>query len=257
MIPLKATSNRGLFPSLKPHLKGVVLEYESQLERDSLLLLDHDPNCIDLQTQPVLIAHMTESGRETCSYPDCWALFSDGQEYLFEVKPEHQYQNLIHEKAWEMKVKSIQEYCFKLHWTYQVITERKIHCTRLNNIKDLLAAAKHFGGTRIGKSYNNFESCLKNTLQDPLDMRNLVHSLSAVVPLAFEEIISYLKIKIYFNELFLNWDVPLENAAISLRGKLPCPVCDLPEKPSNGVSDNLSPNMCTRNISPACWQARS
>jgi hypothetical protein len=51
-IPLKQGSIRGYIPSLKPNLKGAVLNYESQLERDFLYLLDHDPNCIDLQTQP-------------------------------------------------------------------------------------------------------------------------------------------------------------------------------------------------------------
>ena len=51
-IPLKQRSVRGYIPSLKPNMKGNVLNYESQLERDFLYLLDHDPNCIDIQIQP-------------------------------------------------------------------------------------------------------------------------------------------------------------------------------------------------------------
>ncbi|MFX1293599.1 MAG: hypothetical protein ACFFD2_01885 [Promethearchaeota archaeon] len=53
-IPLKAKSNRSFMPSLKSHIerlilsKKLILEYESQLEHDFLLLLDQDPNCIDL-----------------------------------------------------------------------------------------------------------------------------------------------------------------------------------------------------------------
>ena len=62
-IPLKSTSNRGFMPSLKPHLKGLILEYESQLERDLLLLLDHDPCCIDLQSQPIAIPYTTPTGK--------------------------------------------------------------------------------------------------------------------------------------------------------------------------------------------------
>jgi hypothetical protein len=42
-IPLKSVSNRGFMPSLKTHLHGRILSYESLLEHDFLLLLDHDP----------------------------------------------------------------------------------------------------------------------------------------------------------------------------------------------------------------------
>ena len=96
-IPLKTSSNRGFNPSLKPHLKDLdyVWEYESQLEIDFILLLDHDPNCIDLQTQPLEITYNNEKGNEIKIYPDCWAIFKDGREFLFDIKTEAEYLKLV------------------------------------------------------------------------------------------------------------------------------------------------------------------
>ncbi len=85
-IPLKQGSVRGYIPSLKPNLKGSVWNYESQLERDFLYLLDHDPNCVDLQTQPCQVKYKTKNGREAPATPDAWAIFQDGRQFLFEVK---------------------------------------------------------------------------------------------------------------------------------------------------------------------------
>ncbi len=177
-IPLKATSNRGFIPSLKPHLKGLILEYESQLERDFLLLLDHDPNCIDLQPQPVAIQYTSPTGNTVELFPDCWAIFSDGREFLFEVKSGHRLSKLMEDEDWRQKVKIIQAFCTKLHWTYQIVTERKIHCVRLNNIKDTLAAAKHFSPTQFRKDIGKFESSLGRLLASPLEFRNLARTVN-------------------------------------------------------------------------------
>ncbi|MHA1673722.1 MAG: hypothetical protein ACTSYI_08835 [Promethearchaeota archaeon] len=85
-IPLKQGSIRGYIPSLKPNLRGCVWNYESQLERDFLYLLDHDYNCIDLQTQPCHISYTTKKGAIVNATPDVWAIFRDGRQFLFEVK---------------------------------------------------------------------------------------------------------------------------------------------------------------------------
>ena len=75
-IPLSSRSNRGFIPSLNPHRKGLILDYESVLEHDFLLLLDHDPNCYDLQPQPFEITYRTKTGRDAKVFPDCWAIFT-------------------------------------------------------------------------------------------------------------------------------------------------------------------------------------
>ncbi len=210
-VPLKAVSNRGFMPSLKPYLKGLILEYESQLEHDFLLLLDHDPNCIDLQPQPAKILYKTESGREATLYPDCWAIFKDGREFLFDVKSENRYRKMTEDVNWKIKIKAIQKFCKKRGWTYQVITERKIRCTRLDIIKDLVVSAKHFSPAKVKKNLGTFNSSLENFLQESSKkFRELIHLLSSVLPLSIEEVISFLKYKIYFGHINIDWNEPLE-----------------------------------------------
>ena len=224
-IPLKTMSNRGFLPSLKKNLKGIVLEYESQLERDFLFLLDQDPNCIDLQTQPVEIIYINKSGKEKKIYPDCWAIFVDERQILFDIKPENQYRKLIKTNNWMLRLKAIHEFCKKVGWTYQVITEKKILCTRLNTIKDLLNAAKHFAPAKFNKEIGKFDSNLKRILEaSPLKFNELVNALHPLLPLEPEEVISLLKHKIYFNILSIDWDKPLEETSIFLNEELPPPV---------------------------------
>ncbi|MHA1921092.1 MAG: TnsA endonuclease N-terminal domain-containing protein [Promethearchaeota archaeon] len=172
-VPLKYKSVRGYIPSLKnymypeiDHLKNLVLNYESQLERDFLYILDHDSHCLDLQTQPCLIEYTTITGKKANLYPDVWAVFSDGREVLFEVKPENKLKKITENKNWSRRIKAIQDYCEKMGWTYQFITEKKIKCVRLNNIKDLLVSAKHYSPTKVDLLFKNFNLTLEKILKE-------------------------------------------------------------------------------------------
>lgn len=235
-IPLKAISNRGFMPSLKSHIKQLILgetlilEYESQLEHDFLLLLDHDPNCIDLQTQPIKLTYTTTAGKNVPFYPDCWAIFKDKREFLFDIATETKMQKRSEDKNWDLRIEAIQEFCKKMRWTYQVFTEKKIQCVRLNNIKDLLMAAKHFSPITIKKDLGKFNTVLKKILMEsPKKFRELVNLLSIDLPhLELEDMISLLKYKIYFFDVFIDWDKLLEETLILPDGEFPSPVYDLP-----------------------------
>lgn len=124
-IPLKQRSVRGYIPSLKLNMKGNVLNYESQLERDFLYLLDQDPNCIDIQTQPCHVHYTTKNNRKVKATPDVWAIFQDGCQYLFEVKPEKKLKELEKDENWQLKTKAIIQYCenHPINWEYRIITE--------------------------------------------------------------------------------------------------------------------------------------
>jgi len=254
-IPLKAMSNRGNMPSLKKHLQGFVLEYESQLEHDFYLLLDHDPNCIDLQPQPIEINYKTKSGREVSVYPDCWAIFKDGREFLFEIKTESQFQKLIYDENWDLRTKAIMDLCQKMNWTYQVFTNRKIHCTRLNNIKDLLVAAKQYSPANISEYIGTFNSSLKHFVKNEhLNLRTLADLLSATIhTLDLKEIIALLKYKIYFLQVSINWNEPLEETKIFLDDVIPIPIYELPDDPlsneDNGYKTTSPPSAETPKIS--------
>lgn len=229
-IRLKSSSNRGFMPSLKLHLHNLTLEYESKLERDFLLLLDHDPNCVDLQPQPVGITYKTKSGTKQTIYPDCWAYFTNGREILFEIKPEYQYRKLVEDKNWNLRNKAIQDFCKKRGWTYQVITELKINCVRLNNVKDLIISAKHYSPSKVKKEVGHFNSYLTKFLEKPHNFKSLPKILTPILPLELEEIISFLKYRIYYLDLFIDWDKPLEETNVYSKERIPLiPLYDLPE----------------------------
>lgn len=52
-IPVKQRGYRGYFPSTK--VKKGIVEYDSQIERDFFLLLDHAEDVVTYQHQPVKI----------------------------------------------------------------------------------------------------------------------------------------------------------------------------------------------------------
>ena len=239
-IPLKYRSNRGFMPSLKPHLNNLVLEYESVLERDFLILLDQDPNCVDLQPQPVAIPYTTVKGKEVILYPDCWAYFTNGREFLFEIKSEHEYSKLIEDENWNLRIKAIQEYCKKKGWTYQVITELKINCVRLNIIKDLIIGAKHYSPTKINKKIGSFYLHIEKFLESPKKFQMLPKLLKPFVPLEIEEIISLLKFNIYYQNIHIDWSKPLEEAEVSSSEIIPLiSIYELPENPQTPILNTL------------------
>ncbi|MFX1295806.1 MAG: TnsA endonuclease N-terminal domain-containing protein [Promethearchaeota archaeon] len=249
-VPLKYRSVRGFIPSLKyfrypflKHLKNLILNYESQFERNYLYLLDHDPNCIDLQTQPCCIDYITITEKKATLYPDIWAIFSDSKQFLFEVKPEKKLKKLIKDKNWAKRIEAITEFCKNRGWTYQIITENKINCVRLNNIKDLLVSAKHFSLSKINLDISNFNQILNEILKNSsIYFPQLVNLLSVRIHLAKSEIISLLKNQIYFGHLGIKWNIPLYNTEVFLNEEIPEPVYKLKENLNHAESSEFDEN---------------
>lgn len=234
-IPPKATSVRGHMPSLKVQLRGIRLDYESKLERQWLELLDHDPNCIDLQPQPFELWYTTSSGKSVAFYPDVWAIFKDKGQFLFDVKQEKELADLKDDDDWIRRLDSVFQFCKKNKMTYQIITERKFRCTRLDNVEDLLVAAKHFSPMEFKDSLDGFDTCLKAILgESSIPFRQLVTLMSTKVRIPVETVISLIKHKIYHGTLSIDWDSPLETTPVSLAGKLPIPVHELPDNEPTG-----------------------
>lgn len=230
-VPLKTSSNRGFIPVLKPNLKNLVLEYESQLEHDFLLLLDHDPNCIDFQSQAIKVSYKTIKGHKTTAYPDVWAIFKDGKQYVFEVKSEKKLQELQLTENWKAKVNAIREECDKHGWIFQIITEEKIRCQRLYNIKDCIVAAKHYSISQLGHQdlEQNFIIILESTISSGSHtLRQVVEIVAPHLSLPFGEIVSVLKNRIYYGLISIDWDKELYLTPLILLTQPIKPVYALP-----------------------------
>ena len=161
-------SNRGFMVSLKVKFryhKIIVLEYESQLEHDYLLILDQDPHCLDIQTQPVERTYKTVKEKEVTIISDVWALFDTGAQYLIEIKPESKLQQLVENPNWVRRIEAIHEFCKARNWKFMIITDKKIRCTRLNNIKNFVMSAKNFSPSIFDVDLKDFNNAISEILK--------------------------------------------------------------------------------------------
>ncbi len=73
-------------------------------------------------TQPCQIPFITKEKRKAIATPDVWAIFQDGRQFLFEVKPEEKLQELSKDINWQLKTEAIMQYCKNsgLKWSYQI-----------------------------------------------------------------------------------------------------------------------------------------
>ncbi|HEY9245210.1 MAG TPA: TnsA endonuclease N-terminal domain-containing protein, partial [Candidatus Methanoperedens sp.] len=146
-IPLKASSYRGEIVTTKLCLKEeksiVSFPYESGLERDLYICLDHDYYCCDLQPQPAEVIWTDKDGKERKAYPDCWAAFITGKQILFQVKPFDKLQELQNDDIWRQEIDAVEKYCQDRGWELKIVDERHIRTTRLTNIMRLRGAAQH------------------------------------------------------------------------------------------------------------------
>ncbi len=145
-IPLKASSYRGEMVTTKLHLREestVSFAYESGLERDLYICLDHDYYCYDLQPQPAEVIWTDKEGKERKAYPDCWAAFITGKQILFQVKPFEKLQELESDDIWQQQINAINKFCQEKGWELKIVDERHIRTPRLTNIIQLRGAAQH------------------------------------------------------------------------------------------------------------------
>ncbi|MBA3037275.1 MAG: DDE-type integrase/transposase/recombinase [Desulfobacterium sp.] len=145
-IPLKASSYRGEIVTTKLHLKEEAsitsFSYESGLERDLYICLDHDYYCYDLQPKPAEVIWTDKDGKERKTYPNCWAVFITGKQILFQIKPLGKLQELESDDNWQQEINAVNKYCQERGWELKIIDEMYIRTPRFTNIMLLRGAAQ-------------------------------------------------------------------------------------------------------------------
>lgn len=154
-IPRKYGSYRGKIRSSKPHLLYRSFDFESGLERDLLLLLDHDFFCYDIQAQPGLVNNekpfqwTDSSGNEHLSYPNFWSIFLSEKQILWQVKSWKFLTKIenskTHQKVlrWKEELYALGKECTLRNWEVKVVTELDIRTPRLINVNILRGSALH------------------------------------------------------------------------------------------------------------------
>ena len=129
-------TERGKIPTNKNKNDGYV-EYESLGEATLIILHDHDPNCIAIESQPIQIPNKSGIGKPYTL--DLGAKFKDGKRVLFDVKHHTFFENLEKnskkKENWEKRKEIIQEYCNKNSYVYQIVTDNELYTTRQNNVE--------------------------------------------------------------------------------------------------------------------------
>lgn len=135
LIKTTQCSDRGNVFTDKNLLEGYV-QFESLLEEGLYQLLDHDPNCVDMESQPVEIFNKNRKGKPYV--PDAWAKFKDKTQYIFDVKHQDYLDSLKSNKEklkkWNNRYRIVKEYCDNNGLLYMVVTNNEIWNERHENV---------------------------------------------------------------------------------------------------------------------------
>ncbi len=134
-IKVTQSTDRGRIYSSKNVADGYV-EFESLGEESLFLLLDHDPNCVAIESQPIEIPNPNQAG--TKYIPDAWAKFIDGTQYLYDVKFHTFFEDLSRdpqkEAKWKDRSQIIENFCRIRSLSYKILTDNDLRSERLENI---------------------------------------------------------------------------------------------------------------------------
>lgn len=115
---------------------GNSVAFESSLERDFLVLLDFDPNVLNVHGQPLTLQFKEAEGRTRSYTPDVLVEYREARPVLYEVK----YREDLRSQWQELrpKFKAAHRYCKAKGWRFQIITEKEIrNAGYLDNAKFL------------------------------------------------------------------------------------------------------------------------
>lgn len=134
-IRVTQSTDRGRIYSPK-NVADRFVEFESLGEEALFLLLDHDPNCTEVESQPVKVPNPTKKG--VFYVPDAWAKFRDGTEYLFDVKFHTFFEELPvdpeEEANWKERLRCIKDFCKDRGLCHEVVTDYELRTERFENV---------------------------------------------------------------------------------------------------------------------------
>jgi len=183
------------------------LSYESGLERDLLINLDHDRYCCDIIPQPAEVPWTDKDGKEREAYPDCWAAFISGKQVLFQVKPFERLQELEKDEDWRLEKIAIGRYCQDRGWELKIVDERHIRTPRFTNVMLFRGAAQHPPETSLVDQVREVLPYLDRK-GIGIAFHGLIRQVkerTGVPDASIEYVVKYL---LYHQLLYFNWNQP-------------------------------------------------
>lgn len=217
-IPIKYASYRGQVRTTKLHLLSkrppLAYDYESELEKEAYILLDHDLYCVEIIPQP-LIVWTDEKGKDHKYHADVWAAFYDPltrkwKIIVFEIKPKRALEDLEQTEDEHQKIIASKKYCAERGWEFRIITEEHINTVRLANIKIFHHFAIIPPEKILVKSVRDIIAKIykKNNMYTFFDLRTRVHKeLKKETPeITIQKVENVLFYLLYYQELFFDWE---------------------------------------------------
>lgn len=166
-------ANHGSVTGLYP-FQGVLIPYESTLERDFIIKEGFSLNTQSISAQPVTIEFM-QHGRAYPYTPDFFVAYKQpnafGRTGMFvEVKPKSEWQE--HYKQWSGKWVAMKTFANKLNCSFRIFDEDRIRDAGLDNINLLL----RFKNTHIDTQILEQMVDIANRTH-VITINNLAHSL--------------------------------------------------------------------------------
>ncbi len=172
-IPPSKRSNTGYIPSMK--VSSGTANYESRLERDFYLLLNHDPSILQFQPQPETISWTEPGSKQTREYtPDVLVISEQGKHFLFEMKYESDMEENL--PSYCNKWTAAAEAAKKRSWEFGIVTEKMIRTPRLYNVWFSLGSSRA-NFSDIKKGIDILEGLVKGC-QDGIEYRHLCSELA-------------------------------------------------------------------------------
>ncbi|MDR9748544.1 TnsA endonuclease N-terminal domain-containing protein [Paenibacillus taichungensis] len=133
-IKAKVKGYRGKEPFFS---SGLMIHWDSFLERDYIRLADFDQDVHELYHQPLCI-HYMQNGKRLRYFPDFKVILKNGKTLIVEVKPFE----LLDDPKNQIKFEVGRRYCEEKGWLYQVFTEREIRPGELQQNLSILRRVK-------------------------------------------------------------------------------------------------------------------
>lgn len=127
---------RGKFPSKK---NAIMVQWESLLERDAILMFEYHCEVRTYQEQPSVEAYYDDAHRPHRYYPDFGVIVKEGQQILYEVKHEVD----LAKPHIKRKLEAVAKRLAEQGRPFRILTEKEIRRTPLfTNLQRLHASSK-------------------------------------------------------------------------------------------------------------------
>ncbi len=192
-------SNTGYLPSTK--VSSGFANYESRIERDFYLLLNHDQSVEQFQPQPETLRWVDPLSHQAREYtPDVLVITRQGKRYLIEIKEEADITE--HADSYRDKWIAADMVAKQRGWDFYILTDKMIRTPRLNNVWFCLGASRAF--FHEGDKITTKLLAIVKECKDGIGYKSLCMALARALGIAVDKAACFVCYAIYFGLIWID-----------------------------------------------------